>query len=485
MYLDEFDLELRHIPGKENVLGDCFSRLPRMDRPVSVGDDLKNKYGEPKGTFIDFNLLESPEHEDVLERGDAFFSIDEDNDVIECLLNLPALDVMPNPINMQNIRNHQQQDQNLLTTRQRNPIRYPIENISGVDVITYREEGVKPNQWKIVLPSTLINDVVKWYHHSLGHPGTTRLYDTIAKRFFANGLYTACKNYVCPDNCHQWKNTGQGYGHLPQRIALATPWDECAVDLVGPWSISAGGQDYVFNALTCIDPVTNLVELIRIDRKTAEHVGRKFENAWLSRYPCPNRCVHDQGNEFIGRAFQQVCTEHSIKSVPTTVKNPSANGLCERMHKTILDILRVYMRTATINCHDDAKEVMDDALATMMHATRCAVNHTMQNSPGEIVYGRDMFLDIPVIADLEAIQQRRQLLINQNLVRMNRKRFDHHYKVGDLVMIKKYDPRKGDERLHGPYPILETRTNGTIVVHRDNLINETYNIRKVEPYRGE
>ena len=281
MYLDEFDLELCHIPGKENVLGDCFSRLPRMDRPVSVGDDLKNKYGEPRGTSIDFNLLQVPEHEDVLERGDVFFFIDEDNDVIECLLNLPELDVMPNPINIQNIRNHQQQDQNLLTIRQGNPIWYPIKNISGIDVITYREEGVEPNQWRIVFPPILVNDVVKWYHHSFGHPGTTRLYDTISKRFFANGLYTACNNYVCPDNCHQWKNTGQGYGHLLQRIALAAPWDECAVDLVRPWSISAGGQEYVFNALTCIDPVTNLVELIQIDRKIAEHVGRKFENACM------------------------------------------------------------------------------------------------------------------------------------------------------------------------------------------------------------
>ena len=96
-----------------------------------------------------------------------------------------------------------------------------------------------------------------------------------------------------------------------------------------------------------------------------------------------------------------------------------------------------------------------------------------------------MFVDVPVIADLEAIRQQRQLLINQNLIRQNRKRFDHHYKVGDLVMIKKYDPKKGDERLHGPYPITETRTNGTVVVYRDNLIYETYNIRKVEPFRGE
>ena len=300
-------------------------------------------------------------------------------------------------------------------------------------------------------------------------------------------MYPACEKYVCPDNCQRWKNTGQGHGHLPPRNALSTPWDEVAVDLVGPWTVEAtDGISYEFNSLTCIDPVTNLVELIRVDRKTAEHVGQQFENAWLSRYPSPNRCIHDNGGEFLGRDFQAILTKHSIESVPTTVKNPESNSICERMHKTILDILRVTMRTTTINCEDDAKQVMDNALATLMHATRCVVNHTMQNSPGEIVYQRDMFVDVPVIANLEAIRQRRQLIIDQNVRRQNRKRYDHHYRVGDYVMIKKYDPKKGDERLHGPYPIIETKTNGTVVVNRqpDGYVEDTYNIRKLVPYRG-
>ena len=60
------------------------------------------------------------------------------------------------------------------------------------------------------------------------------------------------------------------------------------MDLVGPWTIEIGGQEFVFNALTMIDPVTNLVELIRINNKTAEHVMEQFENAWLTQYPCPN-----------------------------------------------------------------------------------------------------------------------------------------------------------------------------------------------------
>ena len=63
-------------------------------------------------------------------------------------------------------------------------------------------------------------------------------------------------------------------------------------------------------------------------------------------------------------------------------------------------------------------------------------------------------MDIPVIANPVAIRERRQLLIDEeNLRRQNRRRYEHHYKVGDYVHTKVYDPNKGDDRLHGPYKI--------------------------------
>ena len=118
----------------------------------------------------------------------------------------------------------------------------------------------------------------------------------------------------------------------------------------------------------------------------------------------------------------------------------------------MLNVLKVYAKTRMVDTYNDAQHVMEHAIAASIHATRCAVNHTMQHSPGKIVFQRDMLLDIPVIADLVAIRERRQLLIDidENLRRQNEKRIEHHYKVGDWVMIKVYDPKKGDDRIHGP-----------------------------------
>ena len=55
------------------------------------------------------------------------------------------------------------------------------------------------------------------------------------------------------------------------------PWEEVAIDLIGPWTVNVNGKEILFQALTCIDTVSNLVELIRIDNKTAEHVRHKFQ----------------------------------------------------------------------------------------------------------------------------------------------------------------------------------------------------------------
>jgi hypothetical protein len=46
-------------------------------------------------------------------------------------------------------------------------------------------------------------------------------------------------------------------------------------------------EDLVFDALMCIDPVSNIIELIRVESKTAKYIAMTMENNWLARYPRP------------------------------------------------------------------------------------------------------------------------------------------------------------------------------------------------------
>ena len=134
----------------------------------------------------------------------------------------------------------------------------------------------------------------------------------------------------------------------------------------------------------------------------------QFANVWLSRYSSPNRRIHDNDGEFRGNEFRTLLDENSIKPVPTTVKNPQSNLMCEQLHQTVENVLRIIMQTKGLPPQQHAKQIMDNALSTVMHATRSAVNHTMQTSPGALVFQRAMFVDVPIVLDLIAIQIRRQ-----------------------------------------------------------------------------
>ena len=108
----------------------------------------------------------------------------------------------------------------------------------------------------------------------------------------------------------------------------------------------------------------------------------------------------------------------------------------------------------------------------------------METSPGAAVFNRDMLINVPLLTNLVAIRGRRQQIIDNNLMRTNQRQVDHSYNIGDRVMIIQYDPNKLDSKQHGPYRIVRVFTNGTVRVQLREHVQETFNIRKVFPYRG-
>ena len=87
--------------------------------------------------------------------------------------------------------------------------------------------------------------------------------------------------------CQKYKLAGRGYVLLPKQDVRIAPWEEVAIDLIGPWKVKVNGRQFELNALTCIDMASNLVKLIRVDNKTAKHICDKFMQSWLCQYPHP------------------------------------------------------------------------------------------------------------------------------------------------------------------------------------------------------
>jgi transposase InsO family protein len=98
-------------------------------------------------------------------------------------------------------------------------------------------------------------------------------------------------------------------------------------------------------------------------------VGLQLENAWLSWYPRPARIVFDQGTEFTGWAFQNLIIQHGIHPMPSSIKNPQSNAICERMHQSISNSLRALLHTNPPQNADSAHLMMNTALQTAAYAT--------------------------------------------------------------------------------------------------------------------
>jgi hypothetical protein len=128
-------------------------------------------------------------------------------------------------------------------------------------------------------------------------------------------------------------------------------------------------------------------------------------------------------------------------------------------------------------------DLIDSALVTAAYATQTALHLSTKISPGGLVFNRDMLLDIPIIADLHLLQEKRQEIINKNLEWANKKKVAHEYHPGEQVMRLVYKPDKLEPRAEGPYVIDEVFANGTISIHLNDMITQRINIRQVKPYR--
>ena len=110
----------------------------------------------------------------------------------------------------------------------------------------------------------------------------------------------------------------------------------------------------------------------------------------------------------MGQGFQRVLDCQRIHGHPTTVKNPQANAICERLHQTVTNILRPLLHIHHPRDINQANLIMDTALQTASYSARTAIHHTLQTTLGAFAFHRDMLLNIPVIADLQLLRDKRQ-----------------------------------------------------------------------------
>ncbi len=129
-----------------------------------------------------------------------------------------------------------------------------------------------------------------------------------------------------------------------------------------------------------------------------------------------------------------------------------------------------------------ARDIIHDALATAMHAMQTTVATTLGSMPGALAFAWDMFLNMLLIEDWQAIACTREHHVNENLQRVNRKQRQYDYAPGQQVLKKVHDPTKLGVRTEGPYTIEPIHVNGNLTILLCERITKHINICRVLPY---
>lgn len=464
LVIEEFGIELIYIKGEHNIAADALSRLPRSD--------------------VDVKPTVRPSTDEIKEMNEISNSISTD----DC------------PINYQLIEQEQRNNSSLQRILNAPTDKDPKLNLSpfvgggkSVQLIT-NAKGL------IIVPPSLQKKLVNWYHERLGHPGRDRLYESIYQHFdwpkpgqLRNTVQWNVK--TCPI-CQKAKKTSRHYGQLPAKQVETKPWETLHVDLYGPKTIKRkDGTKLKFQVMTMIDPVTGWFEMKSYDDGTPETITNLLEIAWLNRYPRPHTVIADRGGEFVGQFFEQnLREEYGIKLKLITTANPQANAVVERVHQVIGNMLRAFDLE---DCYllPPPFDPLEGIISAISFAIRSTWSTTMRATPGQLVFGRDMLLNIKHVVDWHYMQTRRQRIASENNARENARRVPHEYKVGDKVLKAHGNPSNKKEisstlqrPFEGPYEITNVWNNGTVTIRRTvrgGAVFERINIRRIRPYHEE
>ena len=452
LVLEEYGRDIKYIEGKKNLVADALSRLETNDYASKQYEAnlMKHKYQDNVRVPVDMNIIAE-------EQGN---------------------------------------DKELKTKKEKCPNRFKeVVLKNGKALNLYKADETKEN-WSIYVPTKLAMELLEWFHENLIHPGGSRLTETIRQKFYVKNLDEMVKKLVktCK-TCQEGKITAlQPVGKVPMRTERSCrPFEIVRIDCCGPWEINVKCDNpkkmlqKKIHAATIIDDATAWPEIIQLEGKTAYHLALKFDSQWLCRYPRPRIVVNDNGGEFTGSEFQELLSSYAIEQQPTTVLNPRSNGIKERMHLTMADMLR----TMTLKVKNDNESVwkveLEAALQAIAWAMRSTVSNGTKYSPANLTFGRDMILNEEVKINWDSIKANREKKAQIDNEKENKTRKTFQYKKGDKCWIikNKFErKRKLDKPTEGPYFIKKVFNNGTLKIDR-NGYDETINIRRLKPFTND
>lgn len=361
--------------------------------------------------------------------------------------------------------------------------------------------------YRIVAPENIRREILLQLHDSKtsGHLGRDRTTELVRKRFYWPGLSEDVRRWC--RSCTQCakRKPGPGLGRSPLRPTIAQvsqPLDRVAVDILG-------GLQETENGNVCIivvsDYFTKWAEAYAVKDHTALTVADKLCTEFFSRFGIPKQLHSDRGREFESELFGLVCEKLGIEKTRTTPYRPQSDGLVERLNRTLIQMLAMYVND---NLND-----WDDHLPYILTAYRSTPHVSTGCSPNLLMLGREINLPLDVMVEgpvggaevcchnlyVDWLQQTMREafgLARENLgvaAARQKNYFDRglkarRYEIGEYVW-RWYPPALGNKLgmgWSGPYKVVRKLSEVTYEIQKTPQHRPvTVHVDHIKPYWGE
>lgn len=250
------------------------------------------------------------------------------------------------------------------------------------DGTLYVRSSTKGYNDQLVVPRGRVTGVIRVNHDlpTAGHRGIQGTLARIQLRYVWNHMERDVTEYV--RTCHVCAET-----KTPTRLAAPVqphmlptrPFQIIALDIVGRLPRTLRGNEYI---LTVMDHYSRYVEAIPLPSQRAARVTRALVDEVFSRHGIPEVVLTDQGRNFTSGVVQELCRKLNIKKVQTTAYHPEANGRLERVHRTLVTMMKPWLRPDGRN--------WDEWLPFALMAYRGGPHRGTGFTPNLLTYGREI-----------------------------------------------------------------------------------------------
>ena len=253
---------------------------------------------------------------------------------------------------------------------------------------TFQKDGT--NEYlQCILPESMRREVLHQMHDGLlaGHLGKKKTKMKILQRFYWWAVREDVNNWIdrC-DNCSANKMPP----HKPKAaigdMRVGAPMDRLATDILGPLPLTPRGNRYI---MVVSDYFSNWVEILPIPDQSGATCANKILDEVISRYGCPIDIHSDQGSNYRSEIFTELCKLLEVRKTRTSPKNPKCNGKVERFNRTLIHMIRAYLR--------DEQEDWDLHLGCLAGAYRATPHEVTKMTPNLMMLGREVRLPTEIL----------------------------------------------------------------------------------------